>query len=236
MSRPQRQSRAHLASAISHAAVLTSAPDLPYPSDPRQASALLHIRPSHHPDGNDHDLAAYLESAWRKLHTRSRRPLRCPRCHAGGTRYDGVDGSGLPQFFCDHCQRRFNRVTDTPMARLKSPDKILAYFHLISQPISVAECARQLDIRHETVLNWSLQTRLWLLTLDPTGSWELRVRLGVRYAVVPGSAPERPIGPTQGCRCELVKGEGASRRDADNMPLLMRVCPLCERARSIANG
>lgn len=121
------------------------------------------------------------------------------------------------------------------MARLKSPDKVWTYFHLLSKPISVAACARQLDIAHETVLNWSLQTRLWLLALDPTGTWERRVQLGVRYAVAPSSALESPVFPSQGCRCALARDEGAFQGGADNGPLLMRVCPLCERARSLAN-
>ncbi len=204
--------------------------DIRYPSDPRKTTALLHIRPAGAVDAVDHDLEAFLQSAWRKLHTLNRRPPRCPRCRTSGANCDGNDSSGLPQFFCPHCHRRFNRLTGTPMARLKAPAKLWTYFGLISRPMQVAECARQLDIRHETVLNWSLQTRLWLLALDPTGSWERRVQLGVRYAVAPASALDRPAPAMQGCKCVLIRGEEASLPEENRAPLLMRVCPLCERA------
>ncbi len=203
--------------------------EVPYPRDPSQSTALLHIERSGHVDADD-DLATLLRSAWRKLHTRSRRPPCCPRCQGNVARFDGNDVSGLPQFFCLHCHRRFNRLTGTPMARLKAPAKLWAYFGLVGRPMQLADCARQLDIRYETVVNWSLQTRLWLLSLDATGSWERRVQLGVHYAVVPASTLEGSSPGLQGCQCVVMAGAGAATPEGSQAPLLMRVCARCELA------
>ncbi len=212
--------------------------DMPYRSDPHKATALMHVRPLGPADVADAGLTAFLLSAWRKLHTASQRPPRCPRCKARGATYDGLDRGGLPQFHCHGCSRRFNRLTGTPMARLRPDDKLRAFFALISLPMSVAEAARQLAIQGETVAHWSLQVRLWLLTLEPDGNWECRVRLGVRYAVVPAGVLDAPAPVTQGCRCAVAGGDGtfpgtaaaSSLLAVNDGPLLMRVCPLCERA------
>ncbi|MDF3833797.1 DUF746 domain-containing protein [Cupriavidus basilensis] len=190
----------------------------------------MHVRPLGPGDAGDADLAAFLLSAWRKLHSASHRPPRCPRCDARGATCDGLDHSRLPQFHCHGCNRRFNRLTGTPMARLRPEDKLRAFFTLISLPASAAEVGRKLEIQPETVAHWSLQIRLWLLALDPEGSWESRVQLGVRYAVVPASVRDAPAKAAFGCRCTLVGSDSPSLSQADDGPLLMRVCPLCERA------
>ncbi len=190
----------------------------------------MHVRPLGPTDVADAGLTAFLLSAWRKLHTTSHRPPRCPRCNARGATYDGLDHSGLPQFHCHGCHRRFNRLTGTPMARLRPEDKLRAFFALISLPVSPAEAARKLAIQSETVAHWSLQIRLWLLALEPEGNWERRVRLGVRYAVVPASVLNAPVPATFACRCALIGHDSPSLNQADDGPLLMRVCPLCERA------
>ncbi len=116
------------------------------------------------------------------------------------------------------------------MARLRPEDKLRAFFALISLPVSPAQAARKLAIQPETVAHWSLQIRLWLLTLDPAGNRERRVRLGVRYAVVPASVLDAPAPATFGCRCAPIGRDSPSLNQADDGPLLMRVCPLCERA------
>jgi hypothetical protein len=116
------------------------------------------------------------------------------------------------------------------MARVKAPAKMWEYFGLIGRSMPLTDCARQLEIRYETVVNWSLQTRLWLLTLDATGNWERRVRLGVHYAVVPATALGRTPAVLQGCQCVLIAGESGAVPEQSGAPLLMRVCPRCELA------
>lgn len=194
------------------------------------ATTLIHIWPSNAPHDEDAGLTSFLVSAWRKLHSASRRPPRCPRCRGGTTACDGTDHRGLPQFHCHRCQRRFNRLTGTPMARLRPQEsKVLAFFSLASQPIPVAEAARRLGINPETVVRWSIQTRLWLLELDPQGSWEQRVHLAVRYAVLPADRPGSAPLTTLGCRCSPVCSGTAQAGATDEVPALLRVCPFCEQ-------
>jgi transposase-like protein len=197
-----------------------------FPGGRPAATTLIHIWPASALGEEDTDLTAYLASAWRKLHATSRRPPRCPRCHSGGATNNGADYKGLPQFVCDQCHRRFNRLSGTPMARLRPDEGTLhAFFGLASQHMSVAEASRRLGINAETVVRWSVQSRLWLLELDPSGSWEQHVHLAVHYAVIPedqqGNAPAGGLG----CRCSPV------RSAANDMPALLRVCPLCEQGR-----
>lgn len=116
------------------------------------------------------------------------------------------------------------------MARLRpQQSKVLAFFSLASQPIPVAEAARRLGINPETVVRWSIQTRLWLLELDPQGSWEQRVHLAVRYAVIPADRPGSAPLTTPGCRCAPVRCGTAQAGATDEVPALLRVCPLCEQ-------
>ncbi len=199
-----------------------------YADEFRRATTLIHVRAS---GSADDALTAFLLSAWRKLHAASRRPPACPRCHARGAACacDGTDNSGLPLFQCAGCRQRFNRLTGTPMARLRLEDKAEAFFNLASQQVPVAEAARRLAIKSETVRHWSIQTRLWLLALDPQGDWERRVQLGVRYAVLPASARSESMRAVPGCKCFVASEDSDAFGDSGDAPLLVRVCPLCEQ-------
>jgi transposase-like protein len=201
--------------------------ELPFAEELRRATTLIHVRASGAAEVGDAELTAFLMSAWRKLHSASHRPPPCPRCRARKTVYDGTDTTdGLPFFHCGGCRHRFNRLTGTPLARLRLEDKVETFFNLASQQVSVAEAARRLAIKSETVRHWSIQTRLWLLALDPQGDWERRVQLGVRYAVMPGGepAPARP-----GCKCSIASDDSQALAEMENAPLLIRVCAFCEQ-------
>lgn len=191
------------------------------------ATALMHWRPSVADEAADQALAGFLEAAWRRLRSDSRQPPSCPRCGTQDASPCGHDSSGLPQFLCHACRRRFNRLTGTPMARLRPQDKLRAFFGIASHHWSVADAARQLGVSSDTVLHWSLQTRLWLLELDPSGTWERRVQLGVHYRFVPATVPAT-VPAVAGCRCEPPAAETAGALQDGG---LQRICPLCEQAK-----
>ncbi len=197
--------------------------------DLRRATTLIHVRAGGAAGVADADLTAFLLSAWRKLNSASRRPPQCPRCRARKSTYDGTDGSSLPLFHCAGCRQRFSRLTGTPMARLRLEDKAEAFFNLASLQVPVAEAARRLGIKSETVRHWSIQTRLWLLTLDRQGDWERRVQLGVRYAVLPASTRDEPASTARECKCTIASDDRDALAEMENAPLLIRVCPLCEQ-------
>lgn len=219
----QRPTRAEVDPTASRANVYPHADDL------RRATTLIHVRASGAAGVSDADLTAFLLTAWRKLHSASHRPPQCPRCRARKSTYDGTDGSSLPLFHCGGCRQRFSRLTGTPMARLRLEDKAEAFFNLASQQVSVAEAARRLGIKSETVRHWSIQTRLWLLTLDPQGDWERRVQLGVRYAVLPANSRGEPASAARECKCTIASDDSDALAEMENAPLLIRVCPLCEQ-------
>lgn len=201
----------------------------PIAEEIRRATTLIHFRANGAAEVGDDGLTAFLMSAWRKLHSASHRPPQCPRCRARKAVYDGADTSGLPFFQCEGCRQRFNRLTGTPLARLRLEDKAEAFFNLASQQVSVAEAARRLAIKSETVRHWSIQTRLWLLALDPQGDWEGRVQLGVRYAVMPAVARGEPAPATPGCKCSIASDDSQALAEMENAPLLIRVCAFCEQ-------
>lgn len=178
----------------------------------------------------DTALADFLLSAWRELHSVSRQPPRCPRCASGKTACVGIDAKGLPHFACNDCNRHFNRMTGSPMARLRPEVKLQQFFQIAGSPLSVKEGARWLGIRADTLTHWSTQTRLWLLALDPEGSWERRVQLGVRYACVVDAELATASQPAihEDCNCTLPE-EGAARPADDFGPRLVRVCPHCDQ-------
>ncbi|WP_454724546.1 MULTISPECIES: DUF746 domain-containing protein [Cupriavidus] len=199
----------------------------PLAREPRRATTLIHIGARAANAAGDEALADYLMAAWRRLHVASRRAPRCPRC-GGSAAFHSTDESGLPQFQCTGCRQPFTRLTGTPMGRLRLGDKAETFFHLVSHQITTAEAARRLLIKSETVKHWSLQTRLWLLALDPTGAWERRVLLGVRYAVLPEGAPVKPLAASPACRCAVASDDSDALAEMENPPLLVRVCPACE--------
>jgi len=204
----------------------TTRPDGAAAGAAREAVVLMHWRPSVAAVPADLALADYLLSAWQRLRSPNRRPPPCPRCGVVGASACGADSSGLPQFLCRACGRRFNRLTGTPMARLRPEGKLRAFFGLASRHWSIAEAARHLGVGADTVHHWSLQTRLWLLQLDPSGAWERRVQLGVHYRIGPQGDPAEAEA-VAGCRCAVLAparpGGAAGGR-------LVRVCPYCEQA------
>ena len=145
------------------------------PQYAKQAGAAL-------PDTEDVELTAFLDNALRDHYSKSEVPPPCPFCKSTDTGLAGRPHARqpLPSFLCKTCRfRHFNRLTGTPLSRLRGA-KLPAFVRLLSQQMSYAEATRRLGVDYTAVENWTKKFRTWLLQLDPSGKWEARVRLGIK--------------------------------------------------------
>jgi len=134
------------------------------------------------PDTEDIELTAFLSSALQEFYSLSEAPPPCPLCQSNNTELLSRVHARLPlpAFRCRACGlRQFNRLTGTPLARLRRA-KIPAFIRLLSQQMPYAEATRRLGVDYTAVENWTKKFRIWLLQLDPSGKWEARVRLGIK--------------------------------------------------------
>ncbi|CAM2198511.1 DUF746 domain-containing protein (plasmid) [Paraburkholderia kururiensis] len=107
----------------------------------------------------------------------------CPRCgdtriHSGGFTFKRTVGR-LPLFECQSCGRHFSRAWGTPLGE-KHLKKLDLFVSLLSQPLSCEEAARLMGSLGSDLSLRVKAFRAWLLKLDPSGTWERRIRLGGR--------------------------------------------------------
>ena len=152
-------------------------------------------------DTEDPVLTAFLLLAMRDVYSKSKLPFACPHCGDRNTFLVGQAHARMPRpsFMCRLCQKRFNRLTGTPLARLRHEDKLPAFVRLLSQQLSYAQAARRLSVDYSAIANWVAKFRLWLFQLDPSGKWESRVRLGIK---------PRPVTPCLRCASTTVRFSG----------------------------
>ncbi|WP_254615447.1 DUF746 domain-containing protein [Cupriavidus basilensis] len=155
----------------------------------RQFDATLPLNTRHmaYPDSEDRELTAYLEGLLLAYHSLSPTPVPpCPACGSHNTRYHcrphGV--VLLPLFQCRDCKRYYNRRSGTPLAFLRHAKKMPAFIRLLSQQISMEEAQLRLRMDYAGVANWLARFRELLLLHDPSGKWEARVRLGIKFQFV----------------------------------------------------
>ncbi|WP_157452288.1 DUF746 domain-containing protein [Burkholderia pseudomallei] len=133
--------------------------------------------------GEDKELTAFLNAQIATILSASHEPRpRCPRCGGGHITSAGfkVRQSGrLPMFECQTCQRYFGRTADTPLGE-KHLKKLDLFVSLLSQPISCLEAGERMGSLPADIGQRVMAWRAWLLQLDPSGTWERRVRLGGR--------------------------------------------------------
>jgi transposase-like protein len=89
--------------------------------------------------------------------------MQCPHCHSetvvkNGTRR--LPGEPVVQYYrCRDCHRHFNERTGTPMARLRTPSKVVEFaLKNRSEGMGARATERVFDKSHTTVLRW--ETRL----------------------------------------------------------------------------
>src|ERR1700674_3292515 len=72
--------------------------------------------------------------------------------------HEGTGGARMPMptFQCNSCRRRFNRLTGTPVARLRHPDKLYKFVPLLSRQMSYKEAAEILQVDYSAVAKRAL--------------------------------------------------------------------------------
>ena len=150
----------------------------------------------------------------------------------------------MPAFRCNACRHRYNRLTGTPLARLRHADKLPEFVRLLSCQMSYKEAAEILEVDYTAVANWAEKFRTWLLALDPSGRWEARVRLGLKprpLIACPKCGQEDDVrlagfhddGTRRlACRaCDITFALPTEERGSDPLPMAVAYDPLVTRER-----
>ena len=77
----------------------------------------------------------------------------CPRCACDSIRKWGLE-SGIQRYRCNGCNRTFNALTGTPMARLRKKDLWLDYSEVLRQGLSLTKAAEHCGIDRTTAFRW----------------------------------------------------------------------------------
>lgn len=152
----------------------------------RKFDATLPLSAAHqaYPDSEDPQLTAYVQGLLAEYHSKHSTPVPpCPGCGSNDTRYHCRPNRfvPLPLFRCRSCKRTYSRVTGSPLARLRHVGKMPAFIRLLSQQISLEEVSFRLCLDVECISNWLARFRQLILLHDPSGQWESRVRLGIKF-------------------------------------------------------
>ncbi|WP_233874369.1 DUF746 domain-containing protein [Paraburkholderia adhaesiva] len=175
-------------------------------------------------DVEDPALTAFVTTLCDELYSPDAHPTpTCPRCGDTHTHLHSRKNNHrtqLPVFRCNECKHYFTRLTGSPFAHVRFPERLPAFIRLLPQAIPVDEAARRLDLNRETVCNHLMRFRQLIEKHDPDGHWIPRVRLGIRY---------RPHGTCRHCGYsgQLASSgfDGAGRKRA--------LCPECNHSWTI---
>ena len=135
------------------------------------------------PDTEDNVLTAFLTPIVEDILSDSEFPHPpCPNC--GGMRIYPVhrkssSRTALPVFGCRACNRQFRRTLNTPLHGIVRKDRVSRFIRLLSQQRSFLNASQILDVDYRILQVWTARFREWLLELDPSGTMEVRVRLGM---------------------------------------------------------
>lgn len=179
-------------------------------------------------DTEDRALSAYALCALREARSCSERPFACPHCSSPDTLLATRAHTRCPRpsFKCRRCKRRFNRLTGTPLARLRHEDKLYAFVPFLSQQVSYAEVAEILEVDYSAIANWAARFREWLLVLDATGTWEKRVRIGIK---------PRPAGTCPRCSGTKIRLHGFET-DSGGRRLRCESCSVTFQLKEVADS
>lgn len=133
------------------------------------------------PNTEDRVLTNFLEAEIDDLLSQSEVPPPCPHCDGNNTVLFARAASPkpvLPVFQCKRCKSHFRRTTGTPLAGLKFHN-LPVFLKLLSQQRPIKDAAKILGVKPMTLSRWVRRIRQWLLTIDTTGYWEAKVRLGM---------------------------------------------------------
>ena len=85
--------------------------------------------------------------------------MRCPYCQSEVVVKNGTrrlsDGQVLQAYRCRDCTRQFNDRSGTPMARLRTPSKIVEYaLQSRSEGMGIRATGRVYGKSHATIIRW----------------------------------------------------------------------------------
>ena len=87
------------------------------------------------------------------IETRFAAAPTCGHCGASDFKPWG-SASGLKRYMCKACERTFNALTGTPLARLRLREKWLDYARALVDGVSLRKAAARTDIHLETSFRW----------------------------------------------------------------------------------
>jgi transposase-like protein len=134
-----------------------------------------------HAARGDAMLARSLQSAVDELRSPRETPLpaQCPDCGSRLVKlHHRANAHALyPTYRCSDCRRLFSRLTGTPLARSRWPDKQRAFVRYLGVPIQLTEVAEMLAVDYGTVRDWLQRYAELAMQLDPSGTLSARIRL-----------------------------------------------------------
>ncbi len=77
----------------------------------------------------------------------------CPHCGSSGVVRNG-SADGLQRYKCRDCQRTFNALTGTPLARLRHKAKWIVQAEALRDGSSITQAAKQLKVARSTAFRW----------------------------------------------------------------------------------
>ena len=75
------------------------------------------------------------------------------------------------------CRRNFTRLTGTPLARSRWPDKQRQFVRYLGVPMQLTEAADKLGVDYGTVRDWRQRYSDFVAQIDPAGDLANRIRL-----------------------------------------------------------
>lgn len=85
----------------------------------------------------------------------------CPDCRSVRLYRHGVT-SGLQRYRCRDCQKTFNALTGTPLARLRNKPQWLAYLEAMAQSRTVRQSASEVAVHRNTSFRWRHRFLTWI--------------------------------------------------------------------------
>jgi len=79
--------------------------------------------------------------------------LKCPHCDSNAKRQWGRR-NGLQRYRCNSCQKTFNSLTGTPLARLRKKGYWLDYAECLDKGLTLKESAKICNISKDTSFRW----------------------------------------------------------------------------------
>ena len=70
--------------------------------------------------------------------------------------------SGLPRYRCRECQKTFNALPKTPLARLRQKGRWLTYFEAMAHSRTVRQSAAESTVHRNTRFRWRHRFLRWL--------------------------------------------------------------------------